>query len=199
MTVEQDEVLLRKKARRRLVGAILLALIVVLSVPLVLDDPSRPLGEGPEIVIPEPANLEPPRPASVPDALPDDNVGDEALPVEGGGAPLVAPLGPPAPAATTPVAPAGRPATTGEGPPGGQTDAKPIARGYLLQLGVFRERANADAVAAKAAALGLEPVVAQSGDGSWRVGVGPFTDKAEAFAARDKVREAGLPVVVKLP
>ena len=79
MTVEQDEILLRKKARRRLVGASLLSLIVILSLPLVLEDPSQPLGDGPEIVIPEPARLEPPQAAKVPDSMPEGQVGEEAL------------------------------------------------------------------------------------------------------------------------
>ncbi len=103
MTVEPDEILLRKKARRRLIGAILLTLVVVLSLPLVLEDPSRPLGDGPEIVIPEPAALEPPRANVVPDSLPDDNVGDEALPVEAGGPPPVAPVTTTAPAPAKPA------------------------------------------------------------------------------------------------
>ncbi len=216
MTVEPDEILLRKKARRRLIGAILLTLVVVLSLPLVLDDPSRPLGDGPDIVIPEPAAVEPPRANPVPDSLPDDNVGDEALPVEPGGAPAaVAPVLPPPPAtkAITPApspplppkppAPQAAPAvaTPAAAPVAAtpRSEAAPAGRSYLLQLGVFKERANAEAVAAKASTLGLQPAIAQTEAGSWRVGVGPYADKAEALAVRDKVRDAGLAVVIKTP
>ena len=73
------------------------------------------------------------------------------------------------------------------------------ARSYLLQLGVFKDRANAESVAAKAAALGLQPAIAQTEAGAWRVGLGPYADKAQALAVRDKVRDAGLPVVIKTP
>lgn len=197
MTVESDDILLRKKARRRLIGAVLLTLVVVLSLPLVLEDPSRPLGDGPEIVIPEPAALEPPRAGKVPDGLQDETVGEEVLPVESGAAPAVGASGPakpaaapppPKPAAATP--PPERPETSGE---------TALPRSYVLQLGVFKDRANAESVAAKASALGLQPAIAQTEAGAWRVGLGPYADRAEAFAARDKVREAGLPVVVKTP
>lgn len=282
MTVEQDEILLRKKARRRLIGAILLALIAVLSLPLVLDDPSRPLGDGPEIVIPEPAGQEPPRAATVPDGMPNDAVGEDALPVEGGSVPgsdvgqtppateKAAPAADPPATVTPPPAkpPAAKsapaeskpPVTPAQGNPASdpgaraaaverllgsvgaatpkpeapkpeaskpapakaetakaetpkaetpkaaavQAAATPAAEAeaggrYVLQLGVFRERANASAVAAKASALGLKPVVAQTVKGAWRVGLGPYQDKSEALAVRDKVREAGLEVAVKTP
>lgn len=230
MTVDQDEILLRKKARRRLVGATLLTLILVLSLPLVLEDPSQPLGDGPDIVIPEPTKVAPPHAARVPDSLPDDNVGEEVLPLEAAApppAPSSAPSPAPPPAAAASAAPSGSPASAATGAstsaeaatrpaappdkataPAGKGSAGPAAtpakpptpaRGHLLQLGLFKERANADKIAAQAAALGLRPVLAETAAGSWRVGVGPFADKAEALAARDKLREAGLAVVVKAP
>ena len=54
-------------------------------------------------------------------------------------------------------------------------------------------------MASKAAALGLQPAIAQTEAGSWRVGLGPYADKAKALAVRDTVRAAGLQVVVKTP
>jgi len=207
MTVEPDEILLRKKARRRLIGAILLTLIVVLSLPLVLEDPSRPLGDGPEIVIPEPTTVEPPRANPVPDSLPDDNVGDEALPVETVVPPPAASTAPAAtPAKPAPPAPASAPTPATVTPPTpspaplpAKAEAPAGARSYVLQLGVFTERANAESVAAKATALGLQPAIAQTESGSWRVGLGPYEDRAQALAVRNKVRDAGLQVVVKTP
>jgi DedD protein len=202
MTVERDEILLRKKARRRLIGAVLLTLIAVLSLPLVLEDPSRPLGDAPNIVIPEIAGQQPPRAAKVPDSLPDENVGEEALPVEGGNAQTTDAV----PAAASPAAPRAEPSRAEQGgrAEAAKLEAKPDpaakpAPAYVLQLGVFKERANADAVASKASDLGLQPVVAQAGEGAWRVGLGPFQDKAKALAVRDKVRQAGLDVTIKKP
>lgn len=200
MTVEPDETLLRKKARRRLIGAVLLTLVVVLSLPLVLEDPSRPLGDGPDIVIPEPTTVGPLRVNPVPDSLPDVNVGDEALPVEAGGpGPAPAPKAAPAPVPSSPApAPAPAPATAAAPAAAAAFKAAPTPT-YVLQLGVFKERANAEAVASKAAALGLQPAIAQTEAGSWRVGLGPYADKAKALAVRDTVRAAGLQVVVKTP
>jgi len=178
---------------------------VVLSLPLVLEDPSRPLGDGPDIVIPEPAAVEPPRANPVPDSLPDDNVGDEALPVEAGGAPAAPLPMPPAAKAVAPApvppppSPPKAPPVAPPAPPASAVEAAPAARSYLLQLGVFKERTNAEAVAAKASALGLQPAIAQTEAGSWRVGLGPYADKAQALAVRDKVRDAGLQVVIKTP
>jgi len=237
MTVEQDEILLRKKARRRLVGAVLLTLILVLSLPLVLEDPSQPLRDGPEIVIPAPTQVEPPRAATVPDSLPDDSVGEEVLPLEAGAASSspaatpapTQPANPPTPPTSAvpaepgggkspaPVAPTGKAAATSaasaeRSPASSPASEKPVAapgvsakppapaaRAYLLQLGLFKERANADRIASQAAALGLTPVVAETAAGSWRVGVGPYADKAEALSARDRLRDAGLAVVLKAP
>ena len=232
MTVEQDEILLRKKARRRLVGAILLTLIVVLTLPLVLEDPSKPLGDGPAIVIPEPASIDPPKVAAVPDALPDATLSADALPLEGSvetppapaSAPAPVPATAPAPApptatkpaptvaapvpAPTPVAPpkavtpvpaaAPVPAPSqATSPPPAEPKKPPPSGTFVLQLGVFKERGNANAVVSKATAAGLKPVLAQTESGAWRVGLGPFANRAEALAARDKARDAGLDAVLK--
>ena len=52
MDLDQDpeELELKKKARRRLVGAVALVLAVVILVPMLLDDERRPLPEDVEIV-----------------------------------------------------------------------------------------------------------------------------------------------------
>ena len=52
MDLDQDseELELKKKARRRLVGAVALVLAVVILVPMLLDDERRPLSEDVEIV-----------------------------------------------------------------------------------------------------------------------------------------------------
>lgn len=209
MTVEQDEILLRKKARRRLVGAILLTLIVVLTLPLVLEDPSKPLGDGPAIVIPEPASIDPPKVAAVPDALPDATLSADALPLEGSVETPPAPASAPAPVPATAPAPptATKPAPTvaapvpapsqATSPPPAEPKKPPPSGKFVLQLGVFKERGNANAVVSKATAAGLKPVLAQTESGAWRVGLGPFANRAEALAARDKARDAGLDAVLK--
>ena len=48
---EIEELELKKRARRRLVGAVVLVLLVVTLVPLVLDNEPRPIGDDVEINI----------------------------------------------------------------------------------------------------------------------------------------------------
>lgn len=197
---------------------------MVLTLPLVLEDPSKPLGDGPAIVIPEPASIDPPKVAAVPDALPDATLSADALPLEGSLETPPAPASAPAPVPATATKPAPTvaapvPAPTPVAPPKAVTPApaaapvpapsqatspppaepkKPPPSGkFVLQLGVFKERGNANAVVSKATAAGLKPVLAQTESGAWRVGLGPFANRAEALAARDKARDAGLDAVLK--
>lgn len=50
--VTDDELQLRKRARRRLVGAVVLVLLVVVFLPMLLDNEPRPLSPGVAITIP---------------------------------------------------------------------------------------------------------------------------------------------------
>ena len=49
-----DELNLRRKARRRLIGAIALTLVVVVALPMVLDSEPRPTGQDIDLRIPNP-------------------------------------------------------------------------------------------------------------------------------------------------
>ncbi len=52
-TPTQDDLYLRRRARRRLVGAVALALLAVVVLPMVFDSEPRPLGDQVEIHIPD--------------------------------------------------------------------------------------------------------------------------------------------------
>ena len=56
--VTDDELQLRKRARRRLVGAIVLVLLVVVFLPMVLDNESRPLAPNVVVTIPPQGSAE---------------------------------------------------------------------------------------------------------------------------------------------
>jgi DedD protein len=53
ITPSADELALRRRARRRLVGAVALALLAVVVLPMVFDPEPRPLGDKVEIKIPD--------------------------------------------------------------------------------------------------------------------------------------------------
>lgn len=67
--VTDDELQLRKRARRRLVGAIVLVLLVVVLLPMVLDNEPRPLAPNVVVTIPPQGSVEskfPEQPPAVP-------------------------------------------------------------------------------------------------------------------------------------
>jgi DedD protein len=93
--LSQEERDLRRRARRRLVGAVALALVAVVVLPMVFDPEPRPLGDTVEIRIPE--QTEPLVPMRQPVATPaatepiSDPVPVDELPVDAASG-LVAPL-----------------------------------------------------------------------------------------------------------
>lgn len=68
-----------------------------------------------------------------------------------------------------------------------------LANGYLLQLGVFGAMDNAEGLRSDLAARGVPAHV------EGRVVVGPFSSKAEAEAARDRLKREGLNVGIVVP
>ena len=81
--------------------------------------------------------------------------------------------------------------------------AKPRTKIYMLQVGSFRTRPQADALRAQLATLGLEAVIkqAQTPDGRiWqRVQVGPYRDAAERDAVIENLEANGhRPILVHL-
>jgi len=223
LTVEQEDLLLRKRARRRLIGAATLTLMAVFVLPLLLDQPVQPLGQGTDIVLPgqgsEPlAAIDTDALAGVPGSLPDAAISADAVPIEEMPEPLAGAETPPPvapvikPAApkpsepkvaeiplASPAPPASAPAATPAAPVTVPTPAVPAVGGFVVQLGVFRNRDNAKRVADAAAVAGLRPSLAQQSGGAWRVGLGPFTDREQAMAARDRAIAAGLDAVIKSP
>ena len=81
--------------------------------------------------------------------------------------------------------------------------AKPRTKIYMLQVGSFRTRPQADALRAQLATLGLEAVIkqAQTPDGRiWqRVQVGPYRDAAERDAVIENLEANGhRPMLIRL-
>lgn len=178
--ISDEELQLRKRARRRLVGAIALVLIVVVFLPMLLDNEPRPLSEDIEITVPP---LPPEETASSLPA-PIQPAPEQATPAE---APAASP-----PAATAPlrVTPAPKP----------EAAPKPLQRqasleSYVVQLGAFSNAANARQLVSKIRESRFKAyteVVKTDGGERTRVRVGPYPSRDSAEKARDRLKSLKL-------
>ncbi len=225
-TPEQSE--LRRKGRQRLVGAVVLALLAVVFVPMILDPAPRESRNEPVLAIPAkegaPALALAPAPATVPAAAPAD--APAARPAADGAAkpaePAKAPEAGPAtkapeaapatkapeaaPAAKAPAkapepkAPAPRPAAKG-------AEAKPAPlpklEGFAVQVGAFKEEAKLTHARDKLKGIRVahytERLATASGELT-RLRAGPFPTREAAEKAAADMKKAGLDGrVVPLP
>lgn len=221
LTAEESD--LRRRARRRLVGAVALALLAVVVLPMVFNPEPKPLGTDVDIRIPDQAT--PFRP-DMPTPAPDREAGK-------GAAEAVSP----APATVAPAA--GAPSATGQAKPPEPAKAEPpslkpdassperaavqekekieaktaakadakssapasegfAAKGYYLQLGAFTNEGNARQLADKARAAGFSPTV-QSVAGQVRVRIGPYQERKEALEMQARLRAKGFGPVLLGP
>lgn len=178
-SIGDDELKLKQRARRRLIGAIALLAALVLILPMVLDkEPKRPSNEI-SVHIPT-AQQTPTNP--------------ELAPRE----PEPKPEPTPAPPAETVAAnpPPTAPSAT-ENPPvaAADTPAKPSSEaGFFVQVGVFSKAENAKSIQTKLVREKLpafsEKIKTSTGQ-RIRVRVGPFADRDEADHALVRVKRAG--------
>ena len=173
-STSEDEIRLRKRARRRLIGAIALTTLVVVTLPMVLDSEPRPIGDDIAVQIPSPnsgpyapkGQVDAPR-AVVP-ATASGTVGSPSAP-----APAPAPADMP-PAAAPAAAPAPvRPVAPASATPADQK---------IEVAGALRPPSDASAAAAAADARNAAEVAAAARASAARV--------AEAKAAEAKAAEA---------
>lgn len=195
MADSPDATLLRRRARRRLVGAIALVVFVVVVLPLVLDQEQRPATQTLTVQIPS------------------QNAGPFKTPV-------VPPLPAPAAASTKSESaapaeksapPAARPhASTGDSVKAASTEtprtqlaearrAQALLNdvAYFVPLGAFVNPDNARQVQDKATAAGVgsytEKVKSRRGE-QIRVRAGPFSSREAAEKAREALGSTGLTV-----
>jgi DedD protein len=204
MTGEQAEQA-RLRARRRLLGAVVLLGIGVIAFPLLFETQPRPLPVDIPIVIPPrdgapPLALPAPRPAARPAA---------SAPVVAAVPPPVAekPVEAPAPApvkASEPPAPS-KPVVAAAPPPKPTPPAKPApeapkpsaqaAGRFVVQIGAFSEASAVRDVRSKAEKAGLATFTqtVNTADGQrTRVRVGPFASREDAEKAAAQAKAAGL-------
>ena len=205
--VSDEEMALRRRARRRLVGAIALALAAIVILPMLFDREPKPLGPDVDVQIP---GKDTPFVSSIgADVAPVAPEASAAIHVEPAppvaATPRAAEPAKPASAAakvaaaeekaesakSVPVSePKAAEASTGES----KTAEAKVAesKAYYLQLGVFDKRENADKLVEKIKAAGFKAHVDEDAK-HVRVRIGPIGDraKAEQYAARLKAKGIG--------
>lgn len=201
MSIDEQEIQFRKRARRRLVGAIALVLLMVTVLPMVLDDRSANLPQQEiEISIPSqdddeftssvtPYNPEPEtavQAETLPETTPQDALATETPAVAEADAATAAKT--PAPVVDNKSTPASKPIPI-------QSTAKSSSPTYSVQIGVFSDAANVRQLEGKLKAQGLQPSTEklQTAQGEKiRLRVGPFASRELAEEAMGKIKAASL-------
>lgn len=200
-----EELQLRKRARRRLVGAITLVALMVAVLPMILDDEPKPVGQDIAIDIPSqqgndfPLNtaklppVQPPSPAAQPQAAP--------VQQETRAAPA-AKVTEPGPEPVTPGKKA-KPAEKTREAGANKKEAKPATKAveaqhggsYIVMLGAFLSEENARQRQAKLKELGvkyyLEKIKSPTGEKTG-VRAGPYSSRQEAEQALARLKAAGI-------
>jgi len=212
---------LKKRARRRLVGASALALLAAVVLPMVMDHGPRPVNQDIQVRIPSQdgnagfaSRILPAKPAATPlppvaSVEPKADVAASPASKPEAKAELAAPTSKPAvaesqpegkPAAEKPgdkpaVKPVGKPDTK---PADKATEAKPAdtaADQWVIQLGAYREAGNVKLLLSKLKGMGV-PAFTEKFDSPQgprtRVRAGPFPSKEAAEKARVKVKVIGV-------
>jgi len=211
---------MRKRAKHRLLGAVLLVLLGVVGFPLLFDKQPRPISVDIPIEIPDRAKVKPlniPEPVAVP-RVEEAAVAPPAAPVSDASTPAAKAEPAPEPAKPAakaePVAPE-KPVQKAASAPvkvddGGKAqallDGKPAepkaaaAEGrFVVQVGAYADANRAREVRLKVEHAGLKTytqVVDTKEGRRTRVRVGPFEGKAEADQAAVKIKKLSLPATI---
>ncbi len=172
-----DEDSLKRRARRRLIGAVALATVIVVVLPMLLDSEPKSMGRDIEIRIPDkdkvaefvPNISMPPAPDTPQTAL------VEAAPAPVAASQVLAAPIPPAAAASPPTA------TPKES--------------FVVQIGVFANADSAHRLQTRLHKEGIKVYTENIGD-KIRVRAGPYPTRAEADQVRHKLEMQGLKPVV---
>lgn len=214
--LSDEEVLLRRKARRRLIGAVTLVTVMVVALPMLLD--GEPKQSGQDIVINIPPQTSGGEFSSTIVPVPEQPAAKQAQEPAPALAPAAPPAPPPQPVAKKDEAPAAAQPAKGEEPGGKKSaaaaaeaqagpasrqhdkDEKPAAAKhdggpYVVQLGAFSNAANANDRQAKLTALKVkfytETVKTPGGD-KLRVRAGPYATRQEAERVQAKLKASGI-------
>jgi len=187
----EDELNLRRKARRRLIGAAALTLAVVVILPMVLDSEPKISGKDIDLHIPDPN--------AAGKFVPRVTVSDVALPPAGSAvpaSPAVQPAQQPAEATKSAAKPAK--AQSAAAPArGSESASKPASpEGFVAQVGAYSNQDTAKQELRKLKHWGFKAYTEMAGD-KMRVRVGPYADRDKAEKAARLLEKHGYhPVIV---
>jgi DedD protein len=182
---------IRRRGRQRLIGAIAIAVALVVFVPMVLDSEPRPARNEPVLEIPVKENaapLPPPAPSSPPAKA------------------ASAPSAEPKPAPATPKAPVPTPpkaAAPAKSAPPPESAATPKLEGFAVQVGAFKDDEKLKQAREKLAAAGIAHYIERRDSAAGaltRLRAGPFATREAAEKALADLKAASLDgQVVPLP
>ena len=226
LVVTQDELALRRRARRRLVGAVAIALTVVVILPMLFDSEPKPLGPDVDIRIPAQDSPFETAPALAPPVKPPLTTQQPApAPAE----PTVVNGTLPSPASVKPESTkveSPKAASAEKGKPEAKPEVNPAlkaeqkteqkaklkpelkpelkpdstfaAQGYFLQLGAFTNESNARQLHRKAIAAGFNAVLVST-NGQYRVRIGPLPQQDRALELQARLKAKGFSPVLLGP
>ncbi len=197
-----DELNLRRKARRRLIGAVALTLAVVVILPMVLDSEPKSTGQDIELRIPAPdrvGEFVPGAAASeVAQAAPLAVSAAEAAPVAASAVAEAKPAAAPAVAASDKPVTASKAGAEGkiQAAPSKQPEPKNAAKpagveSFVAQVGAYVNSDTAKKEAERLKKLGFKAYTEKAGD-KVRVRVGPYAERSKAEKVRQLLEKHGL-------
>jgi DedD protein len=187
-----DELNLRRKARRRLIGAVALTLAVVVILPMVLDSEPKSTGNNIDLSIPDPDKAG----AFVPSvAIPDAKPPATSSAAVTGSTP--ADSGPDKGEAVVVQSQSGKAKSASQKPAKTQSTGKQASvEGYVAQVGAYANAGTAKQEFKKLKQWGFKVYTEKVG-GNTRVRVGPYTDRAKAEKVAKLLENHGYhPVIV---
>jgi DedD protein len=199
--LNEQEIQFKKRARRRLVGAIALVLLMVTVLPMLLDDRTVKTPEQ-EITVTIPSQENKDFTSKVVPLTPETQ--QQASEREAVPEAIDESAATTSPADTQPVTEATEKATDAAKTPQPKPAAKPAvekpvtqasAEPYAVQIGVFSTMASIKQLQLKLSAQGYksytEKLTTDSGE-KMRLRAGPFASRAEAEKAAAKIKDAGM-------
>ncbi len=219
MSENDAQLELKKRARRRLVGAIALAVLAAIVLPMVMDQapkqqpvqdiqvriPAQDAGAFTSRILPvKPGATPTPLPPAVaqeskpaeparPELKPEPKAGQKAVAAKAEVSPADTAARPPEPRATSPVDArllAKKPEEAKAAPAPGNGEQ------WVVQLGAYRDPSNVRNLTAKLKQQGYnfytEALPSPDGSSRTRVRAGPFPSKEAAEAARERIKRIGV-------
>lgn len=216
VSLAPEALALKRRGRRRLIGAVTIALLLVVFVPMILDSEPRKAGKDIALTIPA-KDGQPALPApSVAPAVPPAAVKAEPKPVPAEPVPVEPkpaeqkpmepkPVAESPPAAKVEVKPEPKVEPKLDPKPEPKLEAKPPAKpeakadpkkleGFVVQLGAFSDADKVKQLVAKLKAAKIPVFTEQiKGDGGnlTRVRVGPYKTREQADKALPQIKKAG--------